>query len=352
MQRSLLVFQNTLHSEVTITQYTWYLNKFIDFYKLKDFDSICKIEPRKLQEMIEDYIMDLKKRYSPNSIPMFFYPLQSFFEANEVDLRWKKIKKLFPQKVKLSGDEAYSDEDVKKMLGYAITTRNKALIHFLASSGVRIGAIPDLKLKHLVEMPFGCKSILVYEDEVDEYTTFLTPEASKVLDEYLQVRRDDGEYVSLESSVFRTKYRMGIEKPKPMSVKSIQGVIWRCVTQSHVERTRKGIRFSKQQDHAFRKRFNTTLKLNLDVNPNVIEKVMGHTKGLDGVYLRPTKEQLFNEFRKGIVDLTLDKTEKLELENKKKQKKIDELESSKERITQLEANFKHIQDLLEHKSSS
>jgi len=114
----------------------------------------------------------------------------------------------------------------------------------------------------------------------------------------------------------------------------------------------KGIRFSKQQDHAFRKRFNTTLKLNLDVNPNIIEKLMGHTKGLDGVYLRPTKEQLFNEFRKGIVDLTLDKTEKLELENKKKQKKIDELESSKERITQLEAGFKHIRDLLEDRSSS
>jgi len=53
MQRSLLVFQNTLNSEVTIKQYTWYLNKFIDFYKLKDFDSIIKIEPRKLQEMIE-----------------------------------------------------------------------------------------------------------------------------------------------------------------------------------------------------------------------------------------------------------------------------------------------------------
>ncbi len=93
IQRSLLVFQNTLNSEVTIKQYTWYLNKFIDFYKLKDFDSIIKIEPRKLQEMIEDYIMDLKKKYSPNSIPMFFYPLQSFFEANDVELKWRKIKK-------------------------------------------------------------------------------------------------------------------------------------------------------------------------------------------------------------------------------------------------------------------
>jgi len=47
---------------------------------------------------------------------MFFYPLQSFFEANDVDLKWKKIKRLFPQKVKLSGDGAYSDGDVKKIV--------------------------------------------------------------------------------------------------------------------------------------------------------------------------------------------------------------------------------------------
>jgi len=352
MQRSLLVFQNTLKSEVTIKQYTWYLNKFIDFYKLRDFDSIVKIEPRKLQEMIEDYIMDLKKRYSPNSIPMFFYPLQSFFEANDVDLKWKKIKKLFPQKVKLSGDEAYSDEDVKKMLGYAITIRNKALIHFLASSGVRIGAIPDLKLKHLGDMPLGCKSVLVYEDSIEEHITFLTSEASKVLDEYLQVRKNDGEYISPDSPVFRTKYRMGIEKTKPMSDKSVQGVIWRCVVQSHVERTRKGVRYSKQQDHAFRKRFKTLLQLNSDVNPNVIEKMLGHKKGLDGVYFKPTKEQLFEEFRKGIVDLTLDKTEKLKLENKNKQKKIDELESSKQEISGLQSQIDSIRELMKISQAS
>ncbi len=91
MQRSLLLFQNTLKSKVTVDQYTWYLQKFIEFYKLRDHDSITTIDPQKLQIMIEDYIMDLKKRYSPNSIPMFFYPLQSFFEANDVDLKWRKM---------------------------------------------------------------------------------------------------------------------------------------------------------------------------------------------------------------------------------------------------------------------
>ena len=228
MQRSLLLFQNSLKSEVTVKQYTYYLDKFIEFYKLKDYDSLLTIEPKKFQEMIEDFIMDVKKRYSPNSIPMFFFPLQSFCEANEIDLRWRKIKKLFPRKIKVSGDEAYTTKDIQKMLNFAITLRNKTLIHFLASTGVRIGAIPDLKLKHLFEMPMGCKAVLIYEDSTEEYFTFLSPEASKILDDYIEKRRKDHEYISENSPLIRTNYQLGIEKAKPMTVKAIQGVLWRC----------------------------------------------------------------------------------------------------------------------------
>jgi len=345
MQRCLLLFQNTLKSDVTVKQYTWYLDKFIEFYKLKDHDSLTKIEPRKFQEMIEDYIMDLKKRYSPNSIPMFYYPLQSFCEANEIDLKWRKIKKLFPKKIKVSGDEAYSTKDVQKMLNFANTLRNKTLIHFLASTGVRIGAIPDLKLKHLFEMPMGCKSVLIYEDSTEEYYTFLTPEASKILDDHVEKRRKDGEYISEDSPVIRTNYRLGIEKAKPMTVKAIQGVLWRCVNQANVSRSRKGKRFSKQNAHGFRKRFNTILKLNREINPNIIEKMMGHQKGLDGAYLKPTKEQMFEEFKKGIVGLSISETEKHEALIESQKGKISELEKGKEN---LEKKDREIGDLKEN----
>jgi len=343
MQRSLLLFQNTLKSNVTVKQYTWYLDKFIEFYKLKDHDSLTTIDPQKLQIMIEDYIMDLKKRYSPNSIPMFYYPLQSFFEANDVDLKWRKIKKLFPKKIKVSGEEAYSTKDIQKMLNFANTLRNKTLIHFLASTGVRIGAIPDLKLKHLFEMPMGCKSVLIYEDSTEEYYTFLTPEASKILDDHIEKRRKDREYISEDSPVIRTNYRLGIEKAKPMTVKAIQGVIWRCVNQANVSRSRKGKRFSKQNAHGFRKRFNTILKLNREINPNIIEKMMGHKKGLDGAYLKPTKEEMFEEFKKGIVGLSVNETEKHEALIESQKSKISELERNQKRIEQLETKIVNLQ---------
>ena len=62
MQRSLRLFQNSVGSEVTAKQYKWYLDRFIQYYKLKDYDSMLKVEQKQIQIMVEDYVMDLKTR--------------------------------------------------------------------------------------------------------------------------------------------------------------------------------------------------------------------------------------------------------------------------------------------------
>ncbi|MCH7967387.1 MAG: hypothetical protein IIB02_08270 [Thaumarchaeota archaeon] len=63
-QRSLLLFENSIKSKATMIEYLKNLNRFKDFYKLKDYDSILGIPNKKLQEMIEDYVMDMKTRVS------------------------------------------------------------------------------------------------------------------------------------------------------------------------------------------------------------------------------------------------------------------------------------------------
>ena len=75
------------------------------------------------------------------------------------------------------------------MLDVSPQIRNKAIIHFLASSGVRIGSLLELKLKHIRNMPLNCKMITVYENSIEEYNTFLTSKASKALDDYLEQRK-------------------------------------------------------------------------------------------------------------------------------------------------------------------
>jgi len=62
VQRSLLLFENSLKTEATKKMYLYFLDNFKNFYKLKDYDSIIAIDTPQLQIMVEDYVMMLKKR--------------------------------------------------------------------------------------------------------------------------------------------------------------------------------------------------------------------------------------------------------------------------------------------------
>ena len=179
--------------------------------------------------MVETYVIHLKKEISPNSMKGYLTPIRTFLEINDIDLNWRKIKRLYPLKIKISGSSAYTTEEVRKMLDCTNQLRNKAIIHFIASTGVRVGAIPELKLNHIRDMPLDCKSILIYEDSIEEYYTFLTPEASKSLDDYLEQRRKDSENLNQESPLFRESYQLGIAQVKPMTKKAVETVIDRIL---------------------------------------------------------------------------------------------------------------------------
>lgn len=96
----------------------------------------------------------------------------------------------------------------------------------------------------------------------------------------------------------------------------------------------KNNRYEVQLDHGFRKRFNTILKLNREINPNIVEKIMGHSRGLDGVYLKPTRQECFDEYKKGISDLTIDDSERILAEKKKIEIERSELEAMKQKMEQ------------------
>ena len=56
-QRSIIIFSHALSSESTKIGYLNELKRFKEFYKIRDYDSLTTIEPKKLNIMIEDYIM-------------------------------------------------------------------------------------------------------------------------------------------------------------------------------------------------------------------------------------------------------------------------------------------------------
>ena len=346
MQRSLLLLENATKSKHTFKTYMYHLKKFKDFYKIKDYDSMLSISPDKLQIMLEDYIMHLKKTVSPNSVPTMYYGMELFFSMNDVNLNTKKLRRMFPAKIKRTGHKPYTTEDVQKMLSVTRYKRDKAFIHFLASTGARIGVIDNLKLKQIEIMPDDSKSVLLYEGTDEEYYAFLTPEASKSLDEYFEERTDDGERLGPESPVFRIIYARGILKPKPLTISGSKNIIYRALGQSKIQRTKIGKSYDIQLDHGFRKRFNTILKLNNDVNSNVAEKLMAHKRGLDGVYLKPTREECFREFKKAIPDLVIDQSMRLQAEIMKKDEALQEKESEKDLLIQ------HLKDEIKNRQKT
>lgn len=98
-----------------------------------------------------------------------------------------------PSRKKSRGERPYTSEEIKNMLELTTSLRNKAVISLFASTGCRVGAIPDLKLQDVSEMPDGCKCVIFYRREPEGYIGFLTPEASRALDLYLQKRCSDRE---------------------------------------------------------------------------------------------------------------------------------------------------------------
>ena len=346
MQRSMLIFENSIKSDATRKTYLYHLDRFILFFDVKDYDGLAHMESQKLQIMVEDYVMHLKKTISPNTISIPISAIKAFLDCNDIELRWTKINRLKPARVKKTGKEAWLTKEIAKMLSFTSEIRTKTLVHFLASSGIRIGALDGLKMRHVKQIE-DCKSILVYEGTIDEYLTFLTPEASSMFDDYIQKRESDGEKITAESPAFRSSYQLGYATVKPFGMSSIKEIMRLLVLKSglRINQVKTGTRYNKQVDHAFRKRFNTIMKTTPNMNISLIEKMMGHsiTVQMDNVYLDPTIEQLFTEFKKAIPELTIDDSvrkqaelDQVKLENSKLDEVMEAMEQLKEEQKRME----------------
>jgi site-specific recombinase XerD len=328
---SLLRFESTIKSEVTKQNYKRNLDSFKKYIGAKDYDSILSIPKDNLQDSVEEYLIHLKKTKNPNSIKALFFGVKHFFVMNRISLDWEIISKMFPETRKTTGDKAWNTKHIQKILDSTKSKRNRALIHFMASTGCRIGVLDhELIMKNLFDADSGCKGVVFYSGFKDEYYSFLTPEAVTSLEEYHSQRKHDGEIFDEDTPIFRLDYSIGSQPVKPLSSMTAKKITERIIKSSGIKRKKNGFTSEIQQNHGFRKRFNTILKI-AGVNWNIAEKLMGHKVGLDGVYFKPTREECFKEFHKAITELSIDDAVRLEEEIKARDVKIQELETDQDR---------------------
>jgi len=216
------------------------------------------------------------------------------------------------------------------------------LIQFYSSTGARPAVLwdPFLRMKHLSEMPNGCKAVHLYSDSNEEYYSFLTPEASDALELYHMQRKNQGEEFTDETPLFT------VRDGSPMNEYSVRGAIKTTVKLAGIEKHKVNNKTDKASFYGFRKRFNTILKRNNKVNSNIAEKLIGHKNGLDGVYLQPTKEECFEEFYKAVPDLMIDQSHKQSLKIEELKTQNETLIDKTQKINDLESSIDKLKDTI------
>jgi len=330
-ERAFTDFIYDLRSDATKDNYTRTLDQFISWThtlerknQFQSYSALSKTTKAKIQPLLESYAKFLKGKKYPNSIPKYFDGVKSFLSHHDIDYNNKKLRSKFPKKKKPAGNEAYTLEHVQKLVENAGSKRNKALILCIASSGIREGGIAELRLRNIIDVE-DCKLLVVYENEEEEYVTFITPEASKAFEEYLEERKSHGEKITGDSFAFihekvAHKNFKNYDKYKPITEVLIRQILLPIIRNAKVDRKRVpgSSRYRIAEVHGFRKFFATAVnraKIQVGhleipaINHNDIEKILGHKNGLKGLYYDPQNLDLFKEYKKAIPSITVDTTE-------------------------------------------
>ena len=321
--REYFEFINSISSEQTKKAYKQNLTRFMKFCKLDSFDELLKID---MQKAIIDYIVTLKEDdISYATVHVLLAPIYHFCEMADIVIKKRKIRKFMGEKKKVVKDRPYTNDEILKLLNIA-DIRMKVAILLMASSGVRVGSIPSLQIKHLQKVTDNIYRLNVYENDSDEYVTFTSPESTKAIDAYLEYRTRNGEELTNESYLIRKQFDMNdLEKVKksvePIQTGSLRALINNLVikaglrqTSHSTKRERKGIALT----HGFRKFFTNQL-IETNVKTEIRWLLEGHKlKGNDSSYVRITEKQLLEEYMKAIPLLTLSNEEKLKVQLEEK----------------------------------
>lgn len=326
------LFQESLKSPYTRKAYLLNLRKYFQF-RANISSARASSDPRKIEQSIIDYIILLKKEKSYSVIHSHVAAILAFYKINDIVLNTGKIKRFMPEQKKSNKDRSYTHQEIHKLVEIA-DERMRTVILLLCSTGMRIGAIPELRLRNLerVDSPSELGEIYkitVYEGDKEEHFTFTTPECSAAINNYLAMRSRYGEKLLQSSYLIREQFDIR----DPFAISKCQKTVSDTLGNKLAElAVRVGIRKKETLEknstsfggslrkdiavcHGFRKFFTTQL-VNSKVNPEIREMLLGHSIGLAAAYYKPADDDFLEEYEKAVDSLTIDPTKRQEREIK------------------------------------
>jgi integrase len=247
---------------------------------------------------------------APGTRRTYLAAVKKFCDVNlpDMEFRWKRVE--VGRKRTVEVDRPPTKEELMQMKQKP-GAKGVIVMEMLTSSGMRVGTLAKLRLKHIDLDRYPDVGVIHVPAELNKgripYITFITPQAKESLKVYLFLRESRGEKLGPESPVISHDTRLGT----PIGSKSVSKVWVRMVDRAGLgEKPRK---HRLLRAHTPRKYFATALT-SKGVSPSAREKMMGHLAGfsdpnlaLDSAYYRPVEEELLTEYRKGIPALTISK---------------------------------------------
>ena len=216
----------------------------------EEFTRLAAAKPNKeFRKLIVGWVASERSDGRPDQyLKASWYALKSWLRFNEVAVEWSPPLSVGPADT-LGNERVPTQAEMRRLLS-VVSTRDRAAVLFLATSGVRIGVLASrfeaagLTLKSLPDLEISGNSIEFRKTPAlvqvpsslsktkKAYYTFITGEAADAVVAYLQERQARGEALSPDSSLIgpelrasHAHFRRGKEDSLFISGKSLGNVI-------------------------------------------------------------------------------------------------------------------------------
>lgn len=346
-------------------------------YLKKDGEHRPNIEGQlELQELIENYVLSLRERVDNHEIEATTCAtrvpaVKLFCDMNPMAiLNWTRINKLTPHGDMAADDEAYSLEDIRKMLNHC-DLRARTLILILASSAMRLEAISELKDGDITPIydpkdnRLLAAHVKVYSYSADgSYDTFISPEAYLSYFEYRNARIFCGDKIAKDSPAIIARFSKKTFKrgpPKKIHRRTTQAILLVIRKKAKVDAvsTRyKSKHYTIKTVHGMRKFWNTAVKSVKNKDGQMVlsqeskELLIGHrlvgSLKLERNYDRSEMiQKLLVDFLKVLPALTIADEARLKLKVNGLQEEVKNFKSLDIELAQKDKAIRQLEERLE-----
>ncbi len=260
------------------------------------------------RDVLIDYIDYQRSRVSGKEITAgtlrnYYKPIKLFCDMNDILVNWKLVNRGMPSPKRAGQDRTPTIDEIHSILEFG-DIRIKPIVLLMVSSGIRVGAWEYLRWKNVTPIynkdgVLLAARLIVYAGEPEEYLTFITPEAYKALEDWMNFRKSYGERISGESWLMRDMWRTTdmeygaktgmAHDPIQLQAGGVRSLIQRALFKQNIRPLlqKDQRRHEFKALHGFRKYYKTVCEQAM--KPANIELLIGHNLGISHSYYKPTE---------------------------------------------------------------